>query len=103
MNDQKTLIEDLICFGSRYDLESCSLAAKVIEEQEKLIRKLQSENKNLRADLERAQTEAARLREALEAYTARDLEWEEQLEHGFKNVEKSPEFREANAALGEEE
>ena len=44
MNDQKTLIEDLICFGSRYDLESCSLAAKVIAEQEKLIRKLQSEN-----------------------------------------------------------
>ena len=29
MSDQKTLIEDLICYGSRYDLESCSFAHAV--------------------------------------------------------------------------
>ena len=72
MNDQKTLIEDLICFGSRYDLESCSLAAKVIAEQEKLIRKLQSENESGRATISQLKERVALLESsrAKEAETA---------------------------------
>ena len=72
MNDQKTLIEDLICFGSRYDLESCSLAAKVIAEQEKLIHKIQSENESGRATISQLKERVALLESsrAKEAQTA---------------------------------
>ena len=72
MSDQKTLIEDLICFGSRYDLESCSLAAKVIAEQENLIRKLQSENESGRATISQLKERVALLESsrAKEAETA---------------------------------
>ena len=69
MNDQKTLIEDLICFGSSYDLESCSLAAKVIVEQENLIRKLREQNEELHEDLRKAELERAKA-ETSKPYTA---------------------------------
>ena len=88
MSDQKTLIENLICYGSRYDLESCSLAAKVIAEQENLIRKLRSENESGRATISQlkervALLEAARARRdecrlALAVRIAEAPEWHDE-------------------------